>query len=135
MIDTYLIGELEKMLVTSIFSFSVLFFCSFQAFFLDILEKSFFNPLPNDRILDSTKFKAFADNILTLPNNKILHQSKLKAFADDKMNVTKELKFVIGRVENTEGKGENAGYQHFLLFRQCFQNASFLVLLKARIVW
>ena len=24
------------------------------------------------------------------------------------------------RVENTVGKGENAGYQHFLLFQQCF---------------
>ena len=25
------------------------------------------------------------------------------------------------RVENIVGKGENAGYQHFLLFPQCFQ--------------
>ena len=24
------------------------------------------------------------------------------------------------RVENIVGKGENAGYQHFLLFQQCF---------------
>ena len=24
------------------------------------------------------------------------------------------------RVENIMGKGENAGYQHFLLFLQCF---------------
>ena len=24
------------------------------------------------------------------------------------------------------GKGENAGYQHFLLFPQCFQSASFM---------
>ena len=29
--------------------------------------------------------------------------------------------FVLGWVENTLGKGENAGYQHFLLFPQCFQ--------------
>ena len=28
---------------------------------------------------------------------------------------------VINRVENIVGKGENAGYQHFLLFPQCFQ--------------
>ena len=27
--------------------------------------------------------------------------------------------------ENIVGKGENAGYQHFLLFPQCFQKASF----------
>ena len=51
----------------------------------------------------------------------MLDWSKLKAFADDKMNVTEKLKFVLGMVENIVGKGENAGYQHFLLFPQCFQ--------------
>ena len=30
----------------------------------------------------------------------------------------------MGRVENIVGKGENAGYQHFLPFQQCFQKAS-----------
>ena len=38
-------------------------------------------------------------------------------------------------VENIEGKGENAGYQHFLLFPQCFQKASFSGSLKVGIVW
>ena len=33
------------------------------------------------------------------------------------------------------GKGENAGYQHFLLFPQSFQKASFSGSLKVRIVW
>ena len=33
------------------------------------------------------------------------------------------------------GKGENAGYQHFLLFPQCFQKLSFLGSLKVGIVW
>ena len=32
------------------------------------------------------------------------------------------------------GKGGNAGYQHFLLFPQCFQKASFSRLLKIGIV-
>ena len=50
--------------------------------------------------------------------------SKLKAFADNKLNVTEKLKFVFGKVEKIVGKGENAGYQHFLLFQQCFQEAS-----------
>ena len=59
-----------------------------------------------------------------LPNEKILDQSKFKIFADDKMNVTKQLKFVLGRVEYNVGKEENAGYQHLLLFPQCFQKAS-----------
>ena len=38
-------------------------------------------------------------------------------------------------IENIVGKGENAGYQHFLLFLQCLQNAPFLGLLKVWIVW
>ena len=32
---------------------------------------------------------------------------------------------VFGSVQNIVGKGENAGYQHFLLFPQCFEKASF----------
>ena len=60
---------------------------------------------------------------------------KLKELADDKMNVTEKLKFVLGRVENIVVKGENAEYQHFLLFLQCFQKASFPGSLKLDIVW
>ena len=30
-------------------------------------------------------------------------------------------KFPLGLVKNIVGKGENAGYQHFFLFSQCFQ--------------
>ena len=71
----------------------------------------------------------------SLPNSKILDWSKVKAFADDKINVTEKLKFVLGRVENMVGKGENAGYQHFLLFPQCFQKDSYTGLLKVGIVW
>ena len=39
--------------------------------------------------------------------------------------------FVFDRVENIVGNGENAGYQHFLLFPQCFQKASFLGVVKS----
>ena len=66
---------------------------------------SYINPLQNDRILD---------------------RSKLKAFADNKVNVAQKLKFVYGRVEYIVGKGEYAVCQHFLLFPQCYQN-SFLL--------
>ena len=38
------------------------------------------------------------------------------------------------RVENTVEKRENAGYQHFLLFSQCFPKPSALGLLKVGIV-
>ena len=44
------------------------------------------------------------------PNDKILEQSKFKTFADNKINVTKELKFVLGRSENIVGIGENSVY-------------------------
>ena len=46
-------------------------------------------------------------------------------FAEDKSNITQNLKFDLGRVENILRKGENAGYQHFLLFSECFQRFSF----------
>ena len=70
-----------------------------------------------------------------LPDDKVLDLSKLKAFADDKIDVTEILKFVSRRVENIVGKGENAGYQHFLLFPQCFPKPSSLGSLKTEIVW
>ena len=61
-----------------------------------------------------------------LPNDKFLVWSKFKELADDKISMTeKEMKFVLESVENIVGKGENAGYQHFLLFLQCFHKASF----------
>ena len=40
----------------------------------------------------------------SLPNDKILDQSKFKAFVDDKINVTKILKSVQGREETLWGK-------------------------------
>ena len=43
------------------------------------------------------------------PNSKILDESKLIGLADDKTNATQKLQSVLGRVENIEGKGENAG--------------------------
>ena len=76
--------------------------------------QSFFNPLSDDKIVDL---------------------SNLKTFADDYLYMNQKLKFALGRVENIVGKGENAGNQHFLLFPQCFQKASSLELLKVRIVW
>ena len=53
--------------------------------------------------------------------------SKLKAFAEDSLNVVKLANFVCDGVENIVGKGENAGYQHFLLFPQWFQKFSLKV--------
>ena len=61
--------------------------------------------------------------------------TKFKAFADDKQNVAKIMISVLYWVENNVGKGENAGYHHFLPFPTCFQKASFPESLKIRIVW
>ena len=79
------------------------------------------------------KFQPYCFN--PLRNDKFLDGSKLKASADDKLNLTEKLKFVLGRVENIVGKGENAGYQHFLLFPQFFQKVSFSGSYKVGIVW
>ena len=40
----------------------------------------------------------------------------MKHFVDKNTKGIQELEFVFGWVENVVGKGENAGYQHFLLF-------------------
>ena len=48
----------------------------------------------------------------SLPNNKILDQSKLKAFADDKLKVIQRAKIVVDTTENIVGKEKNAGHQH-----------------------
>ena len=58
--------------------------------------------------------------------------SKLKVFSVNKINVTKKLNFDLGMVENIVGKGENAGYPHFLLFPQCFQKPSFFMVVKSQ---
>ena len=71
----------------------------------------------------------------SLPNDKIIDWSKFKAFADDKLTTTQKLKGVHRRVENIMGKGENAGYQHFLLFPLCFQKLFYLEVLKVGLVW
>ena len=56
---------------------------------------------------------------------KVVDRLKLKAFADDKFNIAKMMISLFNRVGNIVGREENAGYQHFLLFPQCFQKASF----------
>ena len=70
-----------------------------------------------------------------LPYDKFLDMNKLKKIADEKLNITKITISLLDRIENTVGKGENAGYQHFLLVLQCFPKPSSLGLLKVGIVW
>ena len=93
-----------------------------------LLPAFFHNAFPGFHFLELLK-------VNSLPNDTIVDWSKLKAFADDKISVTEKLNFVSGRVENIMGKGENAGYQHFLLFPQCFPMACHMESLKVVIVW
>ena len=58
----------------------------------------------------------------SLPNNNFLDWTKLKEFAGNKLNVAKVTISLFDWVENTVGKGENAGYQNFLHFPQFFPN-------------
>ena len=45
------------------------------------------------------------------------------------------MEVVLGGIEQIVEKGENAGYQHFLLFPQCFQEVSYTGSLKVGTVW
>ena len=77
-------------------------------------EKSKWSPL-NGNFLDADEIRC----INSLPNDKMLDWSK--GFADNKSNVNEILIFGLRRLENIVGKGENASYQHFLLFPQCLE--------------
>ena len=63
-------------------------------------KKSSFNPFSKRQMLDS---------------------SNLKEFADDNFEFDENGRKFSKRVENTEGKGEIARYEQFLVFPQCFQ--------------
>ena len=67
----------------------------------------------------------FYESFNSLPNDKIWDQSNLKAFADDILNVVQMTISIADWIENIAGKGENAGYQHFLFFPQCFLKGDF----------
>ena len=70
-----------------------------------------------------------------LPNDKILDRSNLKQSADDNFKFDENSRKFSKRVENTVGKGEIACYKQFLLFPPCFQKACFLKASKGVIVW
>ena len=50
--------------------------------------------------------------------------TQLTAFADDNLHLAKVTISLFDNVKNPVGKGENAGYQEFLLFPQCFPKPS-----------
>ena len=70
-------------------------------------------------------------NFNCLPNDKISACSKFKAVADDKISVNQKMKFPLRRVENIVRKAENVGYKHFILSHKVFQSLFFQVHLKS----
>ena len=83
--------------------------------------------------------------INTLPNDKIVDMSKLKAFADDKLDVTEEIENCPEKGRKQCGKKEKMlvssifSFSHNVFkrppFPQCFQKAPFLGPLKVGNVW
>ena len=67
----------------------------------------------------------------SLLNDKIFDFIKLKAFADNKINVAQMMISVFDRIENNVGKGESAGYHHFLPFHTMFSKGVFLGVIKS----
>ena len=72
---------------------------------------------------------------LLITRRQILDSSKLKEFADDNLKFDENGRKLSKQVENTVGKGENASYEQFFLFPQCFQKACFPGASKSVIVW
>ena len=57
-----------------------------------------------------------------LPNNKILDTFELKSVADDKSDTSQMIRSACDWSEDITGKGENAGYQHFLFSQNVFKS-------------
>ena len=57
-------------------------------------------------------------------NDKILDWSILKEFADDKFKLHENGRMFLKQAGNTVGEGEVARCEQFLLFQQCFQKNS-----------
>ena len=69
------------------------------------------------------------------PKRQILDSFKFKEFADDNFKYNKNGRKFSKQVENTVGKEEIACYEQFLLFPQCFQKACFPGVSEGVIVW
>ena len=71
---------------------------------------------------------------ISLPKDKILDWSKFKAFADEKFNIAKKMISLCDRVENT-GKRRKCCLPAFSPFPIVFSKAPLLRVLKVGIVW
>ena len=66
----------------------------------------------------------------SLPNDKFLDSSNLKAFADNKLNLAEKLKFVLGRVETIVRKRRKYWLPVFSPFPTMFSKGFFFRVVK-----
>ena len=110
--------EKEKLLVTSIFSFSHSVFYPFRklsAIFikLEIIVCKLFQ-------LGRVQNLLFGKGLRLYQMTIILSLSKMKAFADDTLYINPKISLVFHRVENIMEKLGNAGYKSFSPFPSMF---------------
>ena len=91
----------------------------------------------NVKIVHRTYYQLFRQSMQFNPlsDDKILDWSKLKQFADNNFKVDENNRKFSKQVENTVGKGEIARYEQFVLFPQCSQKACLPGASKGVIVW
>ena len=64
------------------------------------------------------------ERVNPLPNNNILDWSKFKEFADNGFKFDEKVRKFSKRVESVVEKGEITHHEQFLFFPQCFQKTS-----------
>ena len=94
---------------------------SLASFFPFLTTLRFFKTLLKKEHMVFYSLRKFLSPFSPFPNNKILDSSKLKKFADDNFKLDDNgIKFS-KQVENTVGKGEITCYEQFLLFHSVFR--------------
>ena len=83
----------------------------------------------------SIRLKNIFTNISRYPTGKYEIKTNIKAFTEEKLNLARMRVSLFEQIENSVGKGGNAGYQHFLLLSQCIEKSNLQVLLKTGFVW
>ena len=111
----------EKMLITSNLSFS-------HSVFERLVLQTHKNEGMFGKVLNTLERRSFTEQ-----QNFREVQIERNCRRQNKCDTKIESYFWKGR--KLVGKGENAGYQHFLLFPQYFQKTSFTGWLKVGIVW
>ena len=78
----------------------------------------------------------FSDNTFNSTKSKMFRLDQIERICRRQLNIAKMRIFLLGRIENMVGKGENARYQFTFFFSpQRFQRQYFTVSTKVGIMW